>query len=315
MGTWGGEEGSGRGFIQEKQPPRRLLPRKPKGGGQEGSPLSGQGRSLRRHGSQEGSQGAVYGRRDPLTSGASPHNEPGKPLSPSVSQGLLSCCGCCCLCPRGRPRTSSPIHSHRASSFIPSCTPRLTHSLVQAATLPFIRSLIHSFSHWFLHSFTDACTQRWTVTDRGSAAGPRRPGGIWEAECRAPGGERGGKGRPGKWQRGGLPHAVFRKRERRPGEGPSASPPSPQRPPRAGHFAGSPGLLGALTTKPGQDSLEFPRIPRGPSLSSWSRPLLPRELKPACSWGPSRQPGETLECPISHSPQETPVLPAVWSRS
>ena len=62
MGTWGGEEGPERGFIQKKQPPRRILPRKPKGGGQEGSPLSvARDGSLRGHHSPERRQRAVRG--------------------------------------------------------------------------------------------------------------------------------------------------------------------------------------------------------------------------------------------------------------
>lgn len=67
MGTWGGEEGSGRGFIQEKQLPRRVLPRKPKGGGQEDSPPSlAEDGNLRGHRSLERSQSAVvYGEGDP----------------------------------------------------------------------------------------------------------------------------------------------------------------------------------------------------------------------------------------------------------
>lgn len=125
MGTWGGEEGSGRGSIQEKQPPRRLLPRKPKGGGQEGSPLSGQGWSLRRHGSQEGSQGAVHGRRDPLTRGVSPHNEPGKPLSPSV-------------------QASFPAVAAAASA--PGATPEPAHPFTPTEQ-------VHSFPHARLDSF------------------------------------------------------------------------------------------------------------------------------------------------------------------
>lgn len=68
MGTWGGEEGSERGFIQKKQPPRRILPRKPKGGGQEGSPLSvARDGSLRGHQSLERTEGRARG-RDSLAS-------------------------------------------------------------------------------------------------------------------------------------------------------------------------------------------------------------------------------------------------------
>lgn len=111
MGTWGGEEGSGRGFIQEKQPPRRILPRKPKGGGQEGSPLSMAKEEP--EGTQEpgGKPTHCAWWKGPLSPEVSPDHEPRQPLSPA-HQGLLSCC-CCCLCCRGHPRIpSSPIHSH-----------------------------------------------------------------------------------------------------------------------------------------------------------------------------------------------------------
>lgn len=148
---------------------------------------------------------------------ASPFSRPSRP--PFLLWRLLPL-------PRGPPQNQL-THSLPRSKFIHSPMHAWTRSFISVgkSTLPFIRSLIHSFSHWFIHSFTDACTQRWAVTDRGSAAGPRRQGGTWEGECRAPGGERAGKGSPGKWQRGGLQYAVFRKGERRPEEGPSASPP------------------------------------------------------------------------------------------
>ena len=82
MGTWGGEEGSERGFIQKKQPPRRILPRKPKGGGQEGSPLSvARDGSLRGHQSPERRQRSARGEGTLWPAGSSRDNEQWQPPS------------------------------------------------------------------------------------------------------------------------------------------------------------------------------------------------------------------------------------------
>lgn len=157
MRTWGGEEGSGRGFIQKKQPLWRILPRKPKGGGQEGSPLClAKDGSLKGHRSQERRQSTVCawgkGPRHPLgppqimsqdSLFPSPSKPPSLPLLWPMNPGPTP----------GPP--SSPTHSH-SSKFIYSLMPSLTHSFISTSS----HSSVHSFPHWCIHSFTDAFAQR-----------------------------------------------------------------------------------------------------------------------------------------------------------
>lgn len=74
--------------------------------------------------------------------------------------------------PRGPPQNQL-THSLPRSKFIHSPMHAWTRSFISVgkSTLPFIRSLIHSFSHWFIHSFTDACTQRWQSQTVGQLQG------------------------------------------------------------------------------------------------------------------------------------------------
>lgn len=143
MGTWGEEEGSGRGFIQEKQPPRRILPRKPKGGGQEGSPLSlAKDGSLRGHRSQERRQRTVcaWGKGPCCPLGPPRIMSQDSPLPQSLRASFSAAAAG--FAPRAHLRTpSSPTHSHWAT-FIHSLMPSHTHSLAQAAAFLFIHFLI-----------------------------------------------------------------------------------------------------------------------------------------------------------------------------
>ena len=118
MGTWGGEEGPERGFIQKKQPPRRILPRKHKGGGQEGSPLSvARDGSLRGHHSPERRQRAVRGEGTSWPTGSSLDTEQRQPPSLAIKASFPVTAA---SSPGVTPETpSSPLTPTGASSFSP----------------------------------------------------------------------------------------------------------------------------------------------------------------------------------------------------
>lgn len=150
MGTWGGEEGSGRGFIQEKQPPRRILPRKPKGGGQEGSPLSMAKEEPEGHRSQEGSRSIVHGGRDrsamrshQITSRGSPFPQPTKASFPAAV--AASAAGAAPEPP------AHPFTPTEANSSIFLRTRGLIHLFISKSSdfsvHSFILLLVHSFIH------------------------------------------------------------------------------------------------------------------------------------------------------------------------